>query len=163
MALAPAPVPEAASGPQLVPAIASIPAEPEPADLNLDALHTALVSALAAVKGQQSASEQIEDSTLKLNGNTLEIHTTLSKTMLPVILNADAERTMKAALREANAGALILKLVPGVAPSSAAPKKARVAASGSVAEMAEKHPMVQEARRLFSAEISNVIDLREKE
>jgi len=32
-----------------------------------------------------------------------------------------------------------------------------------VAEMAEKHPMVQEARRLFSAEISNVIDLREKE
>jgi hypothetical protein len=31
-----------------------------------------------------------------------------------------------------------------------------------VAEMAEKHPMVQEARRLFSADISNVIDLREK-
>ena len=70
------------------------------ADLDLDALHTALVSALAAVKGQQSASEQIEESTLKLNGNTLEIHTTLSKTMLPVVLNADAEKTMKAVLRE---------------------------------------------------------------
>jgi hypothetical protein len=29
--------------------------------------------------------------------------------------------------------------------------------------MAEKHPMVQEARRLFEAEISNVIDLRDKD
>ena len=163
MALAPAPVTEPHNGPQLVVPAINAPAEPPSADLDLDALYTALVSALAAVKGQQSASEQIEESTLKLNGNTLEIHTTLSKTMLPVVLNADAEKTMKATLREANAGTLVLKLIPGVASSTAAPKKARVAASGSVAEMAEKHPMVQEARRLFSAEISNVIDLREKE
>jgi len=163
MALAPAPVTEPHNGPQLVVPAINAPAEPPSADLDLDALHTAFISALAALKGQQSASEQIEESTLKLNGNTLEVHTTLSKTMLPVVLNADAERTIKATLREANAGTLILKLIPGVASSTAAPKKARAAASGSVAEMAEKHPMVQEARRLFSAEISNVIDLREKE
>jgi DNA polymerase III subunit gamma/tau len=163
MALAPNPVPEASSGPQLVPAIPPVAAGSAPADLDLDSLHTALITALAAVKGQQSASEQIEESTLKLNGNTLEIHTTLSKTMLPVILNTDAERTMKAALREVYAGTLTLKLIPGAPVANAGPKKARVAASGSVAEMAEKHPMVQEARRLFSAEISNVIDLREKE
>ncbi len=138
-------------------------ADPDaPSALDLDALHTALVSALAAVKGQQSASEQIEDSTLKLNGNTLEIHTTLSKTMLPVILNGDTEKTIKSVIREAKAGNLILKLMPGAPAASSASKKPRVAASGSVAEMAEKHPMVQEARRLFSAEISNVIDLREK-
>jgi DNA polymerase-3 subunit gamma/tau len=162
MALAPSPVPEAPSGPQLVPAIPPVTSESAPADLDLDAIHTALVSALAAVKGQQSASEQIEESTLKLNNNTLEIHTILSKTMLPVVLNADAEKTMKAVLRE-QAGALTLKLIPGAPAANSAPKKARPAASGSVAEMAEKHPMVQEARRLFSAEISNVIDLREKE
>jgi DNA polymerase III subunit gamma/tau len=163
MALAPTPIPESPSGPQLVPAIPSVVTEPFPADLNLESLQSGLVSALAAVKGQQSASEQIEESTLKLNGNTLEIHTTLSKTMLPVVLNADAEKIMKAALREANAGALTVKLLPGTPAANAAPKKPRAAASGSVAEMAEKHPMVQEARRLFSAEISNVIDLREKE
>jgi DNA polymerase III subunit gamma/tau len=162
MALAPTPVPEAASGPQLVPAIPSIAAESFPADLNLESLQSALVSALAAVKGQQSASEQLEDSTLKLNGNTLEIHTTLSKTMLPVVLNAEAERTMKTVLRD-QASALTLKLIPGAPVANAGPRKPRAAASGSVAEMAEKHPMVQEARRLFSAEISNVIDLREKE
>ena len=165
MALAPAPVAEAQSGPQLVvPSITAVAAEPSPAtNLNLESLQSALVSALAAVKGQQSASEQLEESTLKLNGNTLEIHTTLSKTMLPVVLNADAERTLKAALREANAGSLTLKLIPGAPATTAGPKKPRPAASGSVAEMAEKHPMVQEARRLFSAEISNVIDLRDKE
>jgi len=168
MALAPAHLaeaqsPEAQPGPQLVVhSIAAVAETPSPA-ANLDVLHTALVSALAAVKGQQSASEQIEESTLTLNGNTLEIQTTLSRTMLPVVLNADAERIMKAALREANASLLTLKLIPGTPTATSAPKKPRQAASGSVAELAEKHPMVQEARRLFSAEISNVIDLREKD
>jgi DNA polymerase III subunit gamma/tau len=163
------PVVEAQTGPQLVvpstavPSIAAVAAEPSPAaDLDLESLQAAFVSALAAVKGQQSASEQLEESTFKLNGNTLEIHTTLSKTMLPVILNADAERTLKAALREANVGSLTLKLIPGAPAAVAGVKKPRQAASGSVAELAEKHPMVQEARRLFSAEISNVIDLRKE-
>jgi DNA polymerase-3 subunit gamma/tau len=162
MALAPTPIPEALIGPQLVPAVPSIALDSTPTDLNLDSFQSTLISALAAVKGQQSASEQIEDSTLKRNGNTLEIHTTLSKTMLPVIFNADAEKTIRAVIRD-QAGTLTLKLLPGVAVTTAGPKKARVAASGSVAEMAEKHPMVQEARRLFSAEISNVVDLRDKE
>jgi DNA polymerase-3 subunit gamma/tau len=173
MALASAPIAEAPavevqSGPQLVvpsiivPPVPAVAAESSfAADVDLESLQSALVSALAAVKGQQSASEQIEDSTLKLNGNTLEIHTTLSKTMLPVVLNADAERTMKGVLRD-QSNSLILKLIPGAPTAAAGPKKPRQAASGSVAEMAEKHPMVQEARRLFSAEISNVIDLRDK-
>jgi DNA polymerase-3 subunit gamma/tau len=85
--------------------------------------------------------------------------------MLPIVLNADAERTLKTALREANAGSLTLKFLPSApaaSAASAAPKKPRQTASGSAAELAEKHPMVQEARKLFSAEISNVIDLRGK-
>jgi DNA polymerase-3 subunit gamma/tau len=162
MALAPAAVAEAASGPQLVPTTTPVAVEPATGDLDLEPLQSALVSALSAVKGQQSASEQIEESTLKVNGATLEIHTTLSKTMLPVVLNADAERILKGVLRE-RANLFALKILPGVAAVTAGPKKARVAASGSVAEMAEKHPMVQEARRLFEAEISNVIDLRDKD
>ena len=143
--------------------LVDLPDPDAPPTLDLTALHTTLVAALATVKGQQSASEQLEDSTLALKGNTLEIQTTLSKTMLPVVLNADAERILKAALRNANAGTLTLKLLPGAPAPSGAPKKARKATSGSAAELAEKHPMVQEARRLFSAEISNVIDLRDKD
>ncbi len=102
----------------------------DPADLDLEALQSTLISALAAVKGQQSASEQIEESTLKLNGNTVEIYTTLSKTMLPVVLNADAEKIMKAALREANAGTLAnvgtltVKLIPGAPRHECCPEEA---------------------------------------
>jgi DNA polymerase-3 subunit gamma/tau len=161
MALAPAPQPEMPSGPQLVPAISAA-TQSSTTNIDLDSLQSSLVAALGGVKGQQSASEQIEDSTLKLSGNTLEVHTTLSKTMLPVIFNADAERTMKSVLRD-RAETLLLKLMPGVVVANEAVRKPRTPAKGSVAEMAEKHPMVQEARLLFSAEISNVIDLRDKD
>jgi DNA polymerase-3 subunit gamma/tau len=128
---------------------------------DLATLQSACVSALAAAKGQQSASEQIEDAAFTVSGDTLNIQTTLSKTMLPVVLNADCERILKSTVR--SAGIMKLNFLPGApAPASSTPKKARAAASGSAAELAEKHPVVQEARRLFSADISNVIDLRGK-
>jgi DNA polymerase-3 subunit gamma/tau len=136
---------------------------PSDAPLDLVALHTTLIAALGSVKGQQSASEQIEESSLVLNGSVLEVQTALSKTMLPVVLNADAERILKAALRNQGLGSLKLTFLPGAAAAAGAPKKERKATSGSAAELAEKHPMVQEARRLFSADISNVVDLREKD
>ena len=128
------------------------------------ALQVAVVAALSAAKGQTSAAEQLEDATWHLRDNVIEIQTTLSKTMLPVLINAEAERLMKAALREANAGHLQIKLLPGVPETNGSAKTRlnRPAAAGSAAELAERHPMVQEAKRLFGAEISNVIDLRGK-
>jgi DNA polymerase-3 subunit gamma/tau len=172
LALASSPAPVSAalpseihpSGPQLVAALSAA-AATRPATANDDpaALQSTLIAALAAVKGQQSASEQLEESTFTLNGNTLEIRTSLSKTMLPVVFNADADRLLKTALRNANAGTLIFKLLPGAPAPAGAAKKPRQAASGSAAELAEKHPMVQQARRIFSADISNVIDLRDKD
>jgi DNA polymerase-3 subunit gamma/tau len=136
--------------------------QPDDPPVNLSALHSNFIAALAAVKGQQSASEQLEESSLALKGNSLEIQTTLSKTMLPVILNADAERILKATLREANVGTLKLIFLPGASAPPGALKKVRTPTVGSAADLAEKHPIVQEARRLFSAEISNVVDLRDK-
>jgi DNA polymerase-3 subunit gamma/tau len=157
MAQAVAPAP-AQQGPQLVPAPAPTVAP------DLSTLQHALAAALAAVKGHQSASEQIEEATVTLEGDTLTIQTSLSKAMLPAVFNADADRILKAALRSAYPTALKLNLLPGTAPAAtAAPKKPRPAASGSAAELAERHPLVQQARELFSAEISNVIDLRDKE
>jgi DNA polymerase-3 subunit gamma/tau len=133
-----------------------------PATGDLVQLQQALVTALASVKGQQSASEQIEESTLSAKDTTLEIQTSLSKTMLSVVINAEAERIMKSALRDANAGSLTIKLLPGTPAPAGAAKKPRQAASGSAAELAQKHPIVQQAREMFSADISNVIDLRDK-
>jgi DNA polymerase III subunit gamma/tau len=131
------------------------------ASSGLEALQAAMVSALAATKGQRSASEQVEEATLALNGDTLEIQTTLSKTMLPVVLNADCERILKNVLRDQGHAELKLKLLPGSpSKSESTPKKTRSAPAGSAKELAANHPVVQEAQRLFSAEIRNVIDLR---
>ena len=128
---------------------------------DLSILQALLISALSAVKGQTSASEQIEDSTFALNGDTLVIQTTLTKTMLPVVINADAERILKATLRT-QAPTLRLQLLPGAPAAANTPKASRTALSGSAAELAQKHPLVQQAIELFSAEISNIIDLRDK-
>jgi DNA polymerase-3 subunit gamma/tau len=82
--------------------------------------------------------------------------------MLPLLINADALNTIKSVLAQHNVK-LRLNLLPGEAGAVAAPKPKRAAAAGSVKELAEKHPIVQQARKLFSAEISNVIDLRDKD
>jgi DNA polymerase-3 subunit gamma/tau len=181
MALAAAPMPAPAQpGPHLVvtPA-APIHAEPVPtaeivaqpiatpitagSNDDLAPLQAAMVAALAAVKGQQSASEQIEDSTFTVNGSLLEIQTNLSPKMLPLGINAEAEKILNATLRAHGSSVTKLRLLPGAATASTAPKKASVAASGSAAELAQKHPVVQQAIELFSAEISNIIDLRDKD
>jgi len=69
----------------------------------LDALKKDLVSALQAVKGQQSAADAISDSNFILSDGLLDVNTTLSKQMLPVAFNAEAQRIIQATLREANA------------------------------------------------------------
>jgi DNA polymerase-3 subunit gamma/tau len=160
--LALAPEPKQAERPHLV---TESTVEPEPAPstaVDLDALQSTLVSTLAAVKGQQSASDAVHDATLTITGDTLNIQTTLSKAMLPTLFNADANRILTASLRQSHP-TLKLSVLPGTTAAAAAPKKKRAAASGSAAELAENHPMVKEAKRLFSAEISNVIDLRDKD
>ena len=157
MALAPEPTPTpAASGPQLVPAQAPT------SSPDADTLQSAMASALSAAKGQQSATDTIEDSTFTLADGTLTIQTTVSKQMLPVLLNAEAERILKSVLAANSAAHLKLQILPGVPTTVSAPKKPRAASAGSAAELAEKHPIVQQAKQLFSAEISNIIDLRDK-
>ncbi len=146
-------------------------ATPEPSAIlpvfsgDVAVLQSAAVAALAEIKGQTSAAEQLEEATWTLNGATVEIQTTLSKTLLPMILNAEADRILQATLRDRGAAHLQVKLLPGApaANGNGATKQSRPAASGSAAELAERHPLVQEAKRLFSAEISNVIDLRGKD
>ncbi|HEY4010577.1 MAG TPA: DNA polymerase III subunit gamma/tau [Acidobacteriaceae bacterium] len=156
LALAPEPTRQAEPDrPQLVPQSTA------EGTADLEALQYTLVSALAAVKGQQSASDAIHDASLALIGHTLQIQTTLSKTMLPVLINTEASRILTAALRQQQPN-LKFTLLPG-SPAASAASKTKRAAVGSATELAENHPVVQEAKRLFSAEISSVIDLRDKD
>jgi len=164
-----------AEGPRLV-TVEPLPQEPEaapevalqsaplpsvPGAPNLEALQTAMVSTLAATKGQQSASEQIEDAAFTLTDSTLTIQTELSATILPVLLNGETERILKNVLREQGHAAIKLKLLPGRSTTAAnVTKTPRSAPSGSARELAANHPVVQQAQRLFGAEIRNVVDLR---
>lgn len=138
------------------PAVASDPA----AAPDLATLQSKLVAALASSKGQQNAADAVHDSTFTLAGETLQVNTTLSKALLPIVINAEAERLLTQTLRGSGYPHLAFKLLPGAAAKGNGSAKPRAAAVGSAAELAESHPMVQQARDLFSAEISKVIDLR---
>jgi DNA polymerase-3 subunit gamma/tau len=120
------------------------------------------VEALSAAKSQGSAADAIGDSEFTVENGELRIQTSLSKTMLSMVINSDADRILRVALRSAGAGAMKLSLLPG-STNTAAAKKAKPARSGSVQAKAMEHPVVQQAQRLFNAEIRNVIDLREND
>ena len=140
------------------PHAADQPATESPA-LNSDAaamVQHSVVEALAAAS-QTSAAEALADAAWTLAGGEAHIQTALSKTMLPVVINPEAEKIARAVLRDA--GVLKLTLLPAAA--AAAAKKPRPARTGSVQARALEHPMVQQAQKLFHAELQTVIDLRE--
>ncbi|WP_263418037.1 DNA polymerase III subunit gamma/tau [Terriglobus albidus] len=128
---------------------------------DIAALQNAIVNELSASKGHSSAADQMDESTFTIEGNELRVQTTLSAGMLKLLINAEAEKIIKTSLRLQGAADLKLVLLPGSAANAAA-KKDRPAAAGSVKAAAMEHPIVQQAQKLFNAEIRTVIDLREK-
>ena len=123
-------------------------------------LQRVATDALMNAKSQGSAADALADAEWTVEGGEVRVQTELSKNMLPMVVNPEAEKIVRAALREA--GALKLVLLPGAATAKAA-KKPRAAKSGSAQAKAMEHPVVQQAQKLFDAEIRNVIDLREGE
>jgi DNA polymerase-3 subunit gamma/tau len=120
------------------------------------AMQRAVVEALAAAR-QQSAADVMGDAVWMVVEGEARVETTLSKTMLGVVMNAEAEKVARGAMR-----GMKLVLLPGAEAVSAV-KKVRVARVGTAEARAKEHPVVQQAQRLFNAEIRNVIDLREGE
>jgi len=160
------PVPQAVPEPvpapiDLAPSVSAEPASEILASESglLDDVQRGVIDALRNAK-QSSAADAIEDSVWTMVDGEARVQTELSKTMLPVVMNADAEKIVRTAAREA--GVLRLTLLPGTAPGGAA-KKPKPARTGSVQAKALEHPMVQQAQKLFNAEIQTVIDLREGE
>jgi DNA polymerase-3 subunit gamma/tau len=125
-------------------------------------LQRVAVDALSAAKSQDTAADALADAEWTVTDSELRVQTDLSKTMLPMVINGEAEKLVKNALRDAGAVALKLVLLPGV-KTAASPKKPRAAKSGSAQAKAMEHPIVQRAQTLFNAEIRSVIDLREND
>jgi DNA polymerase-3 subunit gamma/tau len=118
-----------------------------------------VAEALSAAR-LSSAADAMGDGTWTIASGEATVQTELSKTMLPVVMNAEAEKVARNALR--TAGISKLTLLPGTAAPASAAKKPRAAKSGSAQAKAMEHPVVQQAQRLFNAEIRNVIDLRDE-
>ena len=180
METAPVPVPEPVPVPAPVPVAIPSPLEehiermPEvpipspvfdpvadPAANDAAGLQQEAVQALRSV-GQGGAADALSDAKWTLDGSEVRVQTELSKTMLPVIVNPEAEKMVRGLLRER--GGLRLTLLTGAAGGPGTAKKPKAARSGSAQAgsaqaKAAEHPMIAEAQRLFDAEIQTVIDL----
>jgi DNA polymerase-3 subunit gamma/tau len=120
---------------------------------------TSVVGALAAAK-QNSAADAMADAVWTVVNGEATVQTDLTSKMLSVVMNPDAEKIARNSLRAA--GILKLTLLPGTR-TAANIKKPRPASTGSIQAKALEHPMVQQAQKLFHAEIQTVIDLREND
>jgi DNA polymerase-3 subunit gamma/tau len=138
-------------------AVPLVPPTPAPA-IPSDA-QQAVVEALTAAK-QSSAADAMADAVWTIVNGEASVQTELSPKMLPVVMNPEADKIVRATLR--TAGIAKLSLLPG-APAPAAEKKTRAPRSGSAQAKALEHPMVQQAQKLFHAEIQSVIDLRDND
>jgi DNA polymerase III subunit gamma/tau len=120
------------------------------------------IEALGKVKNQDTAADALGDAEWLVVDGEIRVQTELSKNMLPMVINAEAEKLIREALRASSAGALKLVLLPGV-KTAADKKKPKAIRAGSAQAKAMEHPIVQRAQTLFNAEIRSVIDLRDGE
>jgi DNA polymerase-3 subunit gamma/tau len=150
-------IPATAIEPEAVPAAATTSVDTKQSAENWQRIAT---ESLTNAKSQGSAADALADAEWSLEGGEIRVQTELSKTMLPMVVNPEADKIVRMALRNAGAGALKLVLLPGIANTTAI-KKPRAARTGSAQAKAMEHPVVQQAQRLFNAEIRNVIDLRD--
>jgi DNA polymerase III subunit gamma/tau len=125
-----------------------------------DQLRNAAVEALFAAKGQTSAAERLEDADWIIADGELRIQTDINPATLKLLVRAETEQIIKGALRTKDAGGLRLVILPADPAVKLSEKKAKPAREGSVQSLAMNHPTVQQAQKLFNAEVTNVRDLR---
>ena len=96
--------------PLIAPVLEASPATEAPS-ADTDHLQQAAVDALMSARSQTTAADAIVDSDLSLTGKTLTVQTQLSKTMLPMVINAEAEKIIRLAIQAISPGETRLKLV----------------------------------------------------
>ena len=124
-----------------------------------DAVCAALDSA-----GHNTAAALLADGNWSRAGDVVQVEVRVKKTMLSLTMNAEAEKIVRSAAREAG----FLKTIsvvsavngssengPGAAPAKRPP-------TGSLQAEALAHPLVRQAMELFNGEVRSVLDLREK-
>jgi DNA polymerase-3 subunit gamma/tau len=130
---------------------------------SLDQLRDAVCAALDSA-GHNTAAALLADGNWSRAGDVVQVEVRVKKTMLSLTMNAEAEKIVRSAAREAG----FLKTIsvvsavngssengPGAAPAKRPP-------TGSLQAEALAHPLVRQAMELFNGEVRSVLDLREK-
>jgi DNA polymerase-3 subunit gamma/tau len=144
--------------------VPALPVEPElppskPDETNLDSLRDAVAAALDE-QGHNAAASLLGAGQWKLDADgAIRAEVGVKKTMLGLMMNAEAWKIVGKALRDAGATQK-MTVVPGEAnePASSAP---RVRPRDSIEAVALGNPLVRQAQELFHAEVRSVLDLRE--
>src|SRR5277367_3012459 len=132
--------------------------------LNLDHLRDGVCSALDA-GGHNTAAALLSSGAWTEADGKVRVEIGIKKTMLGLTMNAEAEKIVKTAAREAGfSGAIAVVSANNGSEGTngaSAPAK-RPAAAGSLQAEALAHPLVKQALELFNGEVRSVLDLREK-
>jgi DNA polymerase-3 subunit gamma/tau len=89
------------------------PDDSQPSSNSAAELQRVTTEALSNAKNQASAADALSDAEWTVDGGEVRVQTEISKTMLPMVVNPEAEKIVRAALKQAGAGALKLVLLPG--------------------------------------------------
>jgi DNA polymerase-3 subunit gamma/tau len=135
-------------------------AAPPSGSLSIETLSQAVATALDTA-GHASAAQLLGAGVWALDGSSVRIEVaSMGKKMLSLTVNGAAEKIIRQELQRIGAPTRFL-IVPGEAGITASAQEPS-AAPGSVREAALAHPLVQQAREIFKAEVRSVVDLREK-
>jgi len=131
---------------------------------DIDALRDEISGALEA-SGHHTAAALLANGTWVEVDGAIRVEVKVKKTMLGLTMNAEAERILKAAAREAGVSRPIQVVSAangsGDGEAQSAPAK-RPPSAGSLQAEALAHPLVKQALELFQGEVRSVLDLREK-
>ena len=142
------------------------PTDNGPGSFDLDSLRDAVYAALES-GGHNTAAALLSSGVWTEAEGKVRVEVRIKKTMLGLTMNPDAEKIVKAAVREAGfpGTVSVVSAANGTEESNGAqaqtPAK-RPPMAGSLQAEALAHPLVKRALELFNGEVRSVLDLREK-
>ena len=124
-------------------------------------MRDAVVSALNE-GGHTSAAQLLHSGRWTVDGSNLRIEVaSMSKKMLALTVNAQAEKIIRQVLQKMNAPARFL-VVPGESTTNTSSSLPSSAPAGSAQQLAMENPLIKRAQEIFNAEVRSVLDLRTK-
>ncbi len=128
---------------------------------SLDALRDQITAALDE-QGHTTAASLLSDGRWRVDEDgAIQVEVGVKKTMLGLMMNGEAWKIVREALRQAGASQK-MTVVPGegIEPANG---PARPKSRDSIEAVALGNPLVRQAQELFHAEVRSVLDLREKD